>query len=201
MPAPLPRKKEFGAPRQPVVDWGPATPYPQARLAQMQDFQGDGSVMLDMFSDQVNELSRFYHWDEQETYPQARAHLWGTALAYIRRAPFPPRTWEELKTLLMKHFQPRDLTATYKAQFRSCRRRQTEDIYTYVGTLQHLADLAWPFMDYHAKEEMVVDPFLLEMGNYELSVEVAAHGHRRVEEIPEWLDRWRLSKRRKSFIL
>ncbi len=98
----------------------------------MQDFQGDGSVTLDMFSDQVDELSRFYNWDEQETCRQARAHLRGTALAYVRHAPFPPRTWEELKTLLMKRFQPRDLTATYKAQFRSRRRRQTEDIYTYV---------------------------------------------------------------------
>ena len=123
----------------------------------MQNFQGDGSVALDMFCDQVDELSQFYHWDEQETCRQARAHLRGTAVAYVRHAPFPPHTWEELKTLLMKRFQPRGLTATYKAQFRFRRRRQTEDIYTDVETLQHLADLAWPFMDYHAKEEMVVD--------------------------------------------
>ncbi len=107
-PAPLPRQEEFGIPR-PVMDWGPAQPYPQVRLAQMQDFQGDGSVTLDMSSDQVDELLRFCHWDKQET------HLMGTALAYVRQAPFPPRTWEELKTLLMKRFQPRDLAATYKA--------------------------------------------------------------------------------------
>ncbi len=30
---------------------------------------------------------------------------------------------------------------------------------------------------------MVVDQFLLDMGNHELSVQVAAHGHRRVENI------------------
>ncbi len=149
----------------------------------MQDFQGDGSVTLDMFSDQVDELSRFYNWDEQETCRQARAHLKGTALAYVRRAPFSPRTWEELKTLLMKQFQPRDLTATYKAQFRSRHRRQTEDIYTYVETLQHLANLAWLFMVYHAKEEMVVDQFLLRTGNHELSVHVATHEHRRMKDI------------------
>ena len=83
----------------------------------------------------------------------------------------------------MKQFQPKDLTAMYKAQFRSRRRRQTEDIYTYVETLQHLANLAWPFMDYHAKEEMLVDQFLLVMGNDELNVQVAAHGHRRMEDI------------------
>ncbi len=182
-PAPLPRHGELGVPQQPTVDRGPVRPYPQVRLAQMQDFQGDGSVMLDMFSDQVDELSRFYHWDEQETCRQARAHLRGTALAYVRRAPFPTRTWEELKTLLMKHFQPRDLMATYKAQFRSRRRRQTEDIYTCVETLQRLADLAWPFMDYHAKKEMVIDQFLIGMGNHELSMQVAAHGHRRMEDI------------------
>ncbi len=58
----------------------------------MQDFQGDGSVTLDIFSDQVDELSRFYHWDKQEACRQARAYLWGTALAYVRRAPFPLRT-------------------------------------------------------------------------------------------------------------
>ncbi len=182
-PAPMPRTREFNVPQPHVVDRGPGRPYPQVRLAQMQDFQGDGSVMLDMFSDQVDELSRFYNWDEQETCRQARAHVRGTALAYVRRAPFPPRTWEELKTLLLKRFQPRDLTATYKAQFRSRCRCQMEDIYTYVETLQHLADLAWPFMDYHAKEKMVVDQFLLGMGNNELSVQVAADGHRRMEDI------------------
>ncbi len=83
----------------------------------------------------------------------------------------------------MKRFQPRDLTATYNAQFRSRCQCQMEDIYTYVETLQRLPDLAWPFMDYHAKEEVVVDLFLLGMGNHELSVQVAAHGHRRMEDI------------------
>ncbi len=38
-------------------------------------------------------------------------------------------------------------------------------------------------MDYHAKEEMVVDQFLLGMDNHELSVQVAANGHRRMEDI------------------
>ncbi len=33
-------------------------------------------------------------------------------------------------------------------------------------------------MDYHAKEEMVVDQFLLAMGKYELSMQVATHGYR-----------------------
>ncbi len=66
--APLPRHREFGIPQPPVVDRGPVRPYPHVRLAQMQDFQGDGSVTLDMFSDHVDELSRFY---EQETCHQA----------------------------------------------------------------------------------------------------------------------------------
>ncbi len=112
-PAPLPRHRELGVTQQPFVDRGPVRPYPQVRLAQMQDFQDDRSVTLDMFSDQVDDLSRCYYWDEQETCRQARAHLRGTALAYVRHAPFPPHTWEELKTLLMKRFQPRDLTATH----------------------------------------------------------------------------------------
>ncbi len=136
-----------------------------------------------MFTDHIDELSLFYHWDKQETCRQARAHLRGTALAYVRHTPFAPRTWEKLKILLMKRLQPRDLTVTYKAQFRSRRRHQTDDIYTYVETLQCLADLAWPFMDYHAKEEMVVDQFLLGMDNHEIIVQVAAHGHRRMEAI------------------
>ncbi len=83
-PAPLPRHGELGIPQQPIVDRGPVRPYPQVRLAQMHDFQGDGSVTLNMFSDQVDELSRFYHWDEQETCHQARAHLRGTTHAYVR---------------------------------------------------------------------------------------------------------------------
>ncbi len=38
-------------------------------------------------------------------------------------------------------------------------------------------------MQYHAENEMVDDQFLLGMGNHELSVQVAAHWHRRVEDI------------------
>ncbi len=45
-----------------------------------------------------------------------------------------------------------------------------EDIYTYLENIQRLADLAWSFMDYHTKEEMVVDQFLLRMGKHKLSV-------------------------------
>ncbi len=59
MPAPAPRAREYDVPQPHVVDRGLGRPYPQVRLAQMQDFQCDGSMTLDIFSDQVNELSRF----------------------------------------------------------------------------------------------------------------------------------------------
>ncbi len=82
------------------------------------------------------------------------------ALSYVKLAPFTFNSWEELKALLVKQFRPQDLTATYKAQFRSSRRHNAEEIYSYVEALQRLADMAWPFMDHHAKEDMVVDQFL-----------------------------------------
>ncbi len=154
-----------------------------AHLVKMQDFQGEGSDWLNSFFDHVEELADFYRWDSRETCRQARAHLRGTALAYVKRAPFQPRTWEELKALLLKQFQPSDLTATYKAQFRAWRRRHSEDIHTFIEALQSLADMAWPFMDSQDKEELVVDQFLLGMDNHELSVQVAAHGHRRTEDV------------------
>ena len=62
--------------------------------------------MLDTSSDQVDELPQFYCWNEQEVCHQARTHLRVTSLAFVRRAAFPPCTWEELKALLMKCFQP-----------------------------------------------------------------------------------------------
>ncbi len=43
--------------------------------------------------------------------------------------------------------------------------------------------MAWPFMDGQAKEELVVDQFLLGMDNHELSVQVAAHSHRHTEDM------------------
>ena len=149
----------------------------------MQDFQGEGSDRLDAFFDHVEELADFYCWDGRKTCRQARAHLHGTALAYVKQTPFQPRSWEELKALLLKRFQPRDLTATYKAQFRARHRSHSKDIYTFVEALQHLADMVWPFMDSQAKEELVVDQFLLGMDNHELSVQVAAHGLQRMEDV------------------
>ncbi len=43
--------------------------------------------------------------------------------------------------------------------------------------------MAWPFMDAQAKEELVVDQFLMGMESHELSVQVAAHGHRCMEDV------------------
>ena len=71
--------------------------------------------------------------------------------------------------------------ATYKAQLRVQRRCHSKDIHTFVEALQCLADMAWPFMDGQAKEELEVDQFLLGMDNHELSMQVAAHGHRRTD--------------------
>ena len=179
----VPHKGRYAAPPRAHDAWVPQRPGPVVHLAKMQDFQGEGSDWLDSFFDHVGELAVFYQWDGRETCPQARAHLRGTALAYVKRAPFQPRTWEELKALLLQQFQPRDLIATYKAQFRAWRRRHREDIHTFIEALQHLADMAWPFMDGQAKVELVVDQFLLGMDNHELSVQVAAHGHRRTEDV------------------
>ena len=78
----------------------------------------------------------------------------GEVLAYIHRAPLPPRTWEELKDLLTRRFQPCDLTSAYKAQFRARKRQRNEDIHTYADTLQKVAEMAWPYLDPLAREEM-----------------------------------------------
>ena len=123
----------------------------------MQDFQGEGSDRLDAFFGHVKELADFYHWDGRETCHEARVHLRSTALAYVKRAPFQPRTWKELKALLLKRFKARDLMATYKAQFRARRRPHNEEIYPFVEALQRLANMAWPFMDGQAKEELAVE--------------------------------------------
>ncbi len=147
----VPHEDRYVSP-QPAHDaWVPPRPSPVAHLAKMQDFQGEGRDRVDVFFDHVEELADFYHWDGRETCRQARAHLRGTALAYVKRAPFQPRTWKELKALLLQRFQPRDLTATYKAQFRAQRKRHNEDMHTFVEALQHLADMAWPFVDGQAK--------------------------------------------------
>ena len=74
--------------------------------------------------------------------------------------PQPPRDWTELKDLLTRRFQPCDLTAAYKAQFRTQRRQKSEDIPTYVDAVQKLAEMAWPLLDPIARDEMVTDQFL-----------------------------------------
>ncbi len=44
--------------------------------------------------------------------------------------------------LLMQRFQPRDLMAAHKAQFRARRRHWGADIHDYVEALQKLAEMA-----------------------------------------------------------
>ncbi len=117
------------------------------------------------------------------TLRRVRTHLWGVALAYIRRTPLPPRDWTELKDLLSHRFQPQDLTAAYKGQFRTRRRQRNEDIPTYVDALQKLAEIAWLLLDMLARDEMVADQFLNGLDSHELCVQVAAMGVRRIEDL------------------
>ncbi len=115
---------------------------------------------MEGFFDQVEKFMAFYRRDEQETCRQARAHLKNTALSYLKRVPFTPRPWEELKTLLLKRLQPWDLINTYKAQFSLQCRRSSEEICSNGEALQRLADTVRAFMDHYTKEDMVVDQFL-----------------------------------------
>ncbi len=91
----------------------------QHQLVKLDVFKGEIGERHDDFVYQVEGFAAFHAWAPVETCRQARTHLWGVALAYIRRTPLPPRDWMELKDLLTHRFQPRDLTAAYKAQFRT----------------------------------------------------------------------------------
>ncbi len=91
----VPHEGRYVAPQHAHGAWVLQRPGPVAHLAKMQDFQGEVSDQLDSFFDHVEKLADFYCWDGRETCRQARAHLRGTALAYVKRAPFQPRTWEE----------------------------------------------------------------------------------------------------------
>ena len=146
-------------------------------------FKGEIGEKLDDFIYQVEEFATFHEWDPMETCRQALTHLRGVALAYIRRTPLPPRDWTELKTLLTRRFQPRDLTAAYKAQFKTRKRQRSEDILMYVNALQKLAEMAWPLLDPIARDEMVADQFLNGLDSHELRVQVAATGIRRIEDL------------------
>ncbi len=89
----------------------------------------------------------------------------------------------ELKDLLTRWFQPRDLTSAYKAQFRARRRQRNEDIQNYVDTLPKMAEMVWPYLDPLAREEMVADQFLTGLDNHELRVQAATSDVRRIEDL------------------
>ncbi len=154
----------------------------QHRLAKLDVFKGEIGEKLDDFIFQVEEFAAFHEWDPMETCRQARTHL-RVALAYIRQTPLPPRDWHELKTLLTRRFQPCNLTAAYKAQFRTRKRQRSEDIPTYVDSLQKLAEMAWPLLDPIAQDEKVVDQFLNGLDSHELRIQVAATGIRHIEDL------------------
>ncbi len=105
------------------------------------------------------------------------------ALAYIRWTPLPPQDWAKLKIILTRRFQPHDLTAAYKAQFRTRKRQKSEDIPTYVDALHKLAEMAWPLLDPFPRDEMVADQFLNGLDSHELWVQVAVTGIRRIEDL------------------
>ncbi len=172
----------YGVPMGPHYTARPVHPV-QHRLAKLDVFKGEIGEKLDDFIYQVEEFATFHEWDPMETCRQTRTHLRGVALAYIRRSPLPTRDWTELKTLLTRRFQPRDLTAAYKAQFRTRKRQRSEDISTYVDVLQKLAEMAWALLDPIARDEMVADQFLNGLDSHELRVQVAATGIQSIEDL------------------
>ncbi len=56
-----------------------------------------------------------------------------------------------------------------QAQFGARCHHNSKEIYSCVGALQHLADMAWPSIDHYAKGDMVVDQFLQGLDSHELS--------------------------------
>ncbi len=50
-------------------------------MVKMDSYSGQGSESLVGLFDQVEKYMAFYHWDEQETYRQARGHFKTTALS------------------------------------------------------------------------------------------------------------------------
>ena len=103
----------------------------------------------------------------------------GTGL-HTARTPALTHVGEDLLT---KRFQLRDLPFVHKAQFRARRRQRKEDIHTYVDTLQKLAEIAWPYLDSLAREEMVANQFLTGLDNHELRVQAATSDMRRIEDL------------------
>ena len=189
--APIPRQchremllddDPYGVPMGPRHMARPA-PKMQHGLAKLDVFKGEIGEKLDDFIYQVEEFATFHDWDPMETCRQPRTHLRGVVLAYIRRTPLPSRDWMELKTLLTRRFQPHDLTAAYKAQFRTRKRQKSEDIPTYVDVLQKLAKMAWPLLDPIARDEVVANQFLNGLDSHKLRVQVAASGIRCIEDL------------------
>ncbi len=52
-----------------------------------------------------------------------------------------------------------------------------------MNTLQKLAEMAWPYLDPLAREEMVADQFLTSLDNHELRVQAATSDVRRIEDL------------------
>ncbi len=71
------------APRTPNHTGAPV----QHCLAKLNTFKGQNGERLDDFVYQVEEFATFHAWDQVETCRQARTHLSGVVLAYIRHAP------------------------------------------------------------------------------------------------------------------
>ncbi len=62
----------------------------------MQEFQVEGGdIRREDFINQVEEFVTFHHWEGIETCWQARAHLRGVVLDYVRRTLLVLRDWVE----------------------------------------------------------------------------------------------------------
>ena len=133
-------------------------------------FTGEGSQSWSDWLDHFDSVAKVNGWNAGNKKKWLRARLTGRAATALRRLPDADKdTFDTIKEALKKGFEPGCKKELYIAEFHSKQKKRTEDWASYAEDLKSLIEKAYPTLQAEAQELLVLNHFLDQIADPQLS--------------------------------
>ena len=130
----------------------------------------DGSsVELRDYICHFEQVSRWNNWSESEMATQLVMSLRGNAQRILSELGSAELyNYQMLKAVLVRRFCPPEREMAHRCEFRNRKRKSKESVAEFGYALRRLSSLAYPSLQFHVREGMLLDQYIAGLDNQEL---------------------------------
>ena len=130
----------------------------------------DGSsVELRDYICHFEQVSRWNNWSESEMATQLAMSLRGNAQRILSELGTAELcNYQLLKAVLVRRFCPPEREMAHRCEFKNRKRKSNELVAEFGYALRRLSSLAYPSLQFHAREGMLIDQYIAGLDNQEL---------------------------------